>query len=228
MAATEAAEEERPEPVLEEHRAIVTYRHIQDRWGLGGPDAARVKARRAGWGVLPKNHPGDTTRLVIPRSVWGAATPAAARSPGASGSGSGIDPGEHRAGSAGDPRGSNALAAAVDALREQYEHEQERAEARAGQAEAERDAARAETAAERARAAQAEREREESRIRAAAAEGEAVALREQIKAERDRAVTWLRETEAARDAARSELTEWTAGGPLARSVRAFLNRRGRR
>ncbi len=122
MAATEAAEGERPEPVLEEHRAIVTYRHIQDRWGLGSPDAARIKARRA-------------------------------------------------------------LAAAVDALREQYEYERERAdraEARAGQAEAERDAARVETAAERAWAAQAEREREEARVRAAAAEGEAKGLRDAL------------------------------------------------
>ncbi len=33
--------------------------------------------------------------------------------------------------------------------------------------------------------------------------------------------------EAERDAARSELAGWTAGGPLARAWRAFLNRRGR-
>ena len=41
-------------------------------------------------------------------------------------------------------------------------------------------------------------------------------LREQVMAERDRA-----------EAARAELAEWTAGGPVARAVRAFLDRRGR-
>ncbi len=96
-------------------------------------------------------------------------------------------------------------------------------------AEARGEAAALRERAERAetRAETAEREREEARVRVAAVDGEAVALRQQIKAERDRAVTWLRETEAARDAAKVEMAEWTAGGPFARAVRAFLNRRGR-
>jgi hypothetical protein len=55
----------------------------------------------------------------------------------------------------------------------------------------------------------------ELRERAGRAEGESVALREQVTAERERA-----------EAARAELAEWTAGGPLARAWRAFLNRRG--
>jgi hypothetical protein len=46
--------------------------------------------------------------------------------------------------------------------------------------------------------------------------GESATLREQVTAERNRA-----------EAARSELADWTAGGPVARAVRAFLNRRGR-
>ena len=67
----------------------------------------------------------------------------------------------------------------------------------------------------------------ELRERAGRAEGEAATLRDQLKAERTRAVTQMREVEAARDAAKAEMVEWTAGGPLARAVRAFLNRRGR-
>ena len=67
----------------------------------------------------------------------------------------------------------------------------------------------------------------ELRERAGRAEGEAATLREQLKAERNRSVTQMREVEAAREAARAELATWTAGGPLARAVRAFLNRRGR-
>jgi len=67
----------------------------------------------------------------------------------------------------------------------------------------------------------------ELRERAGRAEGEAATLREQLKAERNRSVTQMREVEAARDAAKFEMAEWTAGGPFARAVRAFLNRRGR-
>ena len=54
------------------------------------------------------------------------------------------------------------------------------------------------------------------RERAGRAEGESATLREQVTVERERA-----------EAARAELAEWTAGGPVARAVRAFLNRRGR-
>ena len=63
----------------------------------------------------------------------------------------------------------------------------------------------------------------ELRERAGRAEGEAATLREQVAAERGRAETNGRELEAAR----SEFAAWTAGGPLARALRAFLNRRGR-
>lgn len=177
MDATEAAEGERPEPVLEEHRAIVTYRHIQDRWGLGSPDAARVKARRAGWEVLPKNHPGDTTRLVIPRAVWDAAAPAAARSPGAGGGGSGIDPGERKAGSIADAMGSKALADAVDALREQHEHERERANRAEDRARA------AEAASAEARGAAAGAEGRAAELAAAAAKAEADAAEQRRRRE---------------------------------------------
>lgn len=66
----------------------------------------------------------------------------------------------------------------------------------------------------------------ELRERLGRAEGGSGILREQLKAERNRSVTQMREVEAARDAAKSELEEWTAGGPLARAMRAFLYRRG--
>lgn len=66
--------------------------------------------------------------------------------------------------------------------------------------------------------------------RAGQAEGVSVALRDQVTAEREhatieraRAETSARELEAARAA----LADWTAGGPLARAWRAFVNQRGR-
>jgi hypothetical protein len=54
-------------------------------------------------------------------------------------------------------------------------------------------------------------------------------LREQLSREReraDRAEVRTGQAKAERDAARAELAGWTAGGPLARAWRAFLNRQG--
>ncbi len=68
------------------------------------------------------------------------------------------------------------------------------------------------------------------------AEGEAKRLREveaareAVGREQDRASMEQRAratAEAERDAVRTELAGWTAGGPLARAWRAFLNRKGR-
>ena len=70
-----------------------------------------------------------------------------------------------------------------------------------------------------ARLAEAERQLAEVpalREAIGAARGEAAALREAVQHER-----------AAHQLAQRELAEWTAGGPLARAWRAFLNRRGR-
>jgi len=96
--------------------------------------------------------------------------------------------------------------------------------------------AQAEAAAERARAAEAERQREEARIAAAVAETEAKALRAAVAREIRRledAEAGRLAAETQRDAAQSirfalqaEISAWTAGGPLARAWRAFLNRRG--
>ena len=73
-----------------------------------------------------------------------------------------------------------------------------------------------ETTELRRRADSAEADATGQRERAAKAEGQGAA----VARERDRA-------EAQRDEARAELAAWTAGGPFARAVRAFLNRRGR-
>ena len=102
---------------------------------------------------------------------------------------------------------------------------QEAAEAR-GEATALRE--RAEMAEARAnRAEEAVATIPELRERAGRAEGEAAALRERVKAEQERAAMRLREAEAAQDAAKAELADWTAGGPLARAWRALAYRRGR-
>ena len=75
-----------------------------------------------------------------------------------------------------------------------------------------------------------EREAGELRRRAEAAEADAMAQRDRAaRAEGEGAAT-VRErvrAEAERDEARAQMAEWTAGGPLARAMRALLYRRGR-
>lgn len=89
-------------------------------------------------------------------------------------------------------------------------------------------------------AAQLRAEREAAQVQAARSEGEALGLRETLAREEARAAEAARQaamqmaTEARRreealalqDVLRDELSAWTAGGPLARAWRAFLNRRG--
>ena len=116
------------------------------------------------------------------------------------------------------------------ALSERIEAERRDAEARTRElAEANERARRAEARAEAAQGLADRRGEElaELRERVGRAEGEAETLREQLKAERNRSVTQMREVEAARDAAKAELAEWTAGGPLARALRALVYRRKR-
>jgi hypothetical protein len=95
--------------------------------------------------------------------------------------------------------------------------------------EANEGAGRAETRAEAAQGLANCRGEElaELRERVGRAEGEAAALRERGRAEQEQAAARVQEAEAARDAAKGELADWTAGGPLARAWRAFVNRRGR-
>lgn len=69
----------------------------------------------------------------------------------------------------------------------------------------------------------------EVRQRLGHAEGEAVAFREALSHERVQAAAERRRAEALqveRDRVQAELSAWTAGGPLARAWRAFMNRRG--
>jgi hypothetical protein len=49
---------------------LATYREIALRFSLGGPHAARTKAKRAGWSAEPPNHPADPLRIRVPREVW--------------------------------------------------------------------------------------------------------------------------------------------------------------
>jgi hypothetical protein len=58
---------------------VATYREIAEHFGLKGPDQGRIKARRAGWGVEPRNHPADPIRVRVPREVWTGAVQARER-----------------------------------------------------------------------------------------------------------------------------------------------------
>lgn len=49
---------------------LATYREIALRFGLGGPNAARTKVKRAGWVSEPTNHPADPLRIRVPREAW--------------------------------------------------------------------------------------------------------------------------------------------------------------
>ena len=59
-----------PEPVERGEFVLATYREIALRFGLSSPNAARTKARRAGWIPEPANHPADALRIQVPRAVW--------------------------------------------------------------------------------------------------------------------------------------------------------------
>jgi hypothetical protein len=49
---------------------LATYREIAAHFRLSGPNAARTKAKRAGWRAQPTNHPADPLRIGVPRDVW--------------------------------------------------------------------------------------------------------------------------------------------------------------
>ena len=49
---------------------LATYREIAAHFRLSGPNAARTKAKRAGWIAEPTNHPADPLRIGVPRDVW--------------------------------------------------------------------------------------------------------------------------------------------------------------
>ena len=49
---------------------LATYREIAKHFHLSGPNAARTKAKRAGWKSEPTNHPADPLRIRIPQDAW--------------------------------------------------------------------------------------------------------------------------------------------------------------
>ena len=49
---------------------LATYRDIAAHFRLGGPNAARTKAKRAGWTPEPTNHPADPLHIRVPRDAW--------------------------------------------------------------------------------------------------------------------------------------------------------------
>jgi hypothetical protein len=49
---------------------LATYREIAAHFHLSGPNAARTKAKRAGWKAEPTNHPADPLRIRVPRDAW--------------------------------------------------------------------------------------------------------------------------------------------------------------
>jgi hypothetical protein len=121
---------------------VATYEEIRLRFGLGGTDQARIKAKRRKWEAEPVNHPGAVTRIRVPRDAWDAAAAEIerARSRGSAP----LDPDQsHR---------NKVLIDAVAAFREAQERSGEREERLRG----ERDAALAELGEQRTRAAVAE------------------------------------------------------------------------
>ena len=220
----------------EEH--IATYREIAAHWGLAGVDVARVKAKRARWRQLPRNHPADPVRVAIPRAAWdiavmsGGGASAFHREEGAiPPSKSGARPPSGRF-SGRDKEMARALAT-LHELREQVRVAQERTAQAEAAAAAER--VRAQDATAEAAAARAEAETLRAALIAAgaaatvarAAAATATAEAEGIRAERDRITTERERAVAERDGLRAEIGAWTAGGPLARAWRALLNRQVR-
>jgi DNA repair exonuclease SbcCD ATPase subunit len=198
---------------------IATYREIADHFGLKGPDQGRTKAKRAGWQAEPQNHPADPLRIRVPREAWEAATQArerglSLRSERETARKLSSQARQMESHTAHEPPALTseipALISQLEAVHTTLREGIERAEAAAAEA--------------RALANRRADELAELRERLGRAETEALALREQAKAERDRAERRVQEIEAQWDNARAELGAWTAGGPLARAWRAFLNR----
>jgi hypothetical protein len=52
---------------------VATYEEIRARFGLGGTDQARIKAKRRKWPAEPPNHPGALAQIRLPRKDWDAA-----------------------------------------------------------------------------------------------------------------------------------------------------------
>ena len=207
---------------------LLTYAELGELLGIE-PESAKRRAVRHGWRRVPGNE--GRTLVAVPRT----ALPERSFVPGTLKAFKVDSPGDvprdvpqdNPTDRQGDillhPGDKEMLVLAMADLRVALQVAEQR------RAEADERAGRAETRADAAQGLADRRGEDlaELRERAGRAEGEAVAIHGQLLAERDRAAREVREAEAARNAAKSEMAEWTAGGPLTRAVRAFLNRRGR-
>src|SRR3954451_22624248 len=209
----------------------MTYEEVRDALGLPSTKAALQRSRRGNW---PRrlNNADKLARVGVPASVL-----AAPRNPSRDASRSLLpsagDPMREAAGgvTGGIPGGDGSE------LATELRRRAEAAESRAERAEDERDKLAVEVIKERERGARGEGELaglqiaiQQAEGRAQRAEAEAKALRDAearaaAQATAERAERQAAET--ARDAARTELAELTAGGPLRRALRAFVFRRGR-
>lgn len=185
---------------------VATYEEIRLRFGLGGTDQARIKAKRRKWLGEPPNHPGAVTRIRVPRDAWEAAAAEVERARSRGSAPPEIDQ-SYR---------NKALIDAVAAFREVQERSGEREARLLG----ERDAALAELGEQRTRAAAAEAALTEVRDALA----REIRQAEQAEAARKGAETQAGAALASRDAMQAELDAWTSGGPLARMWRAFWHR----
>ena len=120
---------------------IATYREIAARFGLGSTDAARTRARRAGWEREPANHPLDPARVRVPLIAW---EQAPSERPRSSSADQPLSPSRRRGSRVDDPlpinhqesgpikQGSDPIKVLADAaaiLREQLEEERQRSAA---------------------------------------------------------------------------------------------------
>jgi hypothetical protein len=192
---------------------VATYDEIRLRFGLGGTDQARMKAKRRKWPAEPRNHPGAVARIRVPREDWDAV----------------IDGDRSRGTVPPDPDQSHKNNPLIDAAAA-FREVEARLRAELDAARARGDLAEATVARQMAElVAQAERMGRAEAEAAAAREAVARELRQAEQAEEARKVaeTRRRAAEAAREATQAELAAWTAGGPLARTWRAFWNQQGR-
>jgi hypothetical protein len=102
-------------PVEREDFILATYREIAARFGLGGPNAARTKVKRASWPAEPSNHPADPLRIRVPRDAWYQAVEALPHTPHEVGH---LKPTRDAPSQKHDTRHIKALEMAVTALRE--------------------------------------------------------------------------------------------------------------
>jgi hypothetical protein len=184
---------------------VADYEQVRERFGLGSRDHARMRAKRRGWPVEPKNHPGAQTMVRVPRAEWDAAEKAK-RSPRTV---------RDVIGAQERPE-PNMLADVLKLVRQ----EREAAAVREAVLRTERDKAIIEASAQRSRADRADGEAQALR-EAAARE---VRLVEQVDAARRVAETQRDAALAARDAATAELANWRAGGPIVRTIRRWIYR----